>query len=319
MHAEVLGQKDGEEGKREAETEDRRELGKPKSSQVAPPVDTARVDRRRRRPVGRDGEMVDHRVGIAFSQCIFDGVRDGRRHRDGPALAGALEAFRIGVGRRLDVDQHRFGADLAGADDRVVEEARSAKAAVRVIDRGLEERVAEAVCVTAVHLALHDQLVDGLAGVMRDDVAQNLDLAGVGVDGDHRGVASARIGQRPLGIKGLQDLEAFLRHHLRHAHAFGRRAANRDHAVFDHEVRGIGFEHVSRPFEQTLPQRGRGFGGRVADLDGAPTARRELGGRHLTGVGGGDLDLLERPAQPIGRHLRGDGLVTLALRRRTDI
>jgi hypothetical protein len=49
MHAQVLGQKDGEKWKGEAEAEDRGELREPQSDEIAPPVDAAGVDGRGRR------------------------------------------------------------------------------------------------------------------------------------------------------------------------------------------------------------------------------------------------------------------------------
>src|SRR5438132_1494003 len=50
---------DREKREREAEAEDRGELGKPQRRQVAPPVDAARVDRRRRRPrIGGQGQAL---------------------------------------------------------------------------------------------------------------------------------------------------------------------------------------------------------------------------------------------------------------------
>jgi hypothetical protein len=49
VHPEVVRDEDRQEREGEAEAEDRGELGKPERRQVAPPVDTSRVDRRRGR------------------------------------------------------------------------------------------------------------------------------------------------------------------------------------------------------------------------------------------------------------------------------
>src|SRR5438094_548790 len=249
----------------------------------------------------------------------IDRIRDRRGHRDGPAFACALEAFRVRVCRRHDVHQNRRRSNLARADDRVVEKAGRAESAVGVVRRGLVQRVAKTVRVAPVHLALDDELVDRLPRVVGDDVAKDLDLASLGIDRDYTGVAPAREGKRTVGVEAFQDLEALLRDHLRNAHAPGRRAAHRDDAVLEHEVGGIRLEHVTGAFEQLLAQRYGSFRGRVAHLDRAPAAGRQQGRRHVSSVGGGDMDLLERPTQPVRGHLRRHRLVALPLRRRTHI
>src|SRR5258708_16051849 len=58
--------------------------------------------------------------------------------------------------------------------------------------------------------------------------------------------------------------------------------------------------------------------GRGAGEDAGAARRRELGGGDVARVAGGGDDLLDWPAEPVGRHLRGDGLMALALRRRAD-
>ena len=171
----------------------------------------------------------------------------------------------------------------------------------------------------AVHLALDDELVDRLPGVVGDDVAKDLDLPGVGVDRDDRGVASARVRKRPLGIEALEHLEPFAGNDFCDGDLLRRRAAHRDDPIVDQQVGRVGFEDLAGALQQSFAQRGRRFRGRVADLDGAPAAGGQIRGRRVLGVGGGDADLLERPAEPIRGDLRGHRLMALALRGRADI
>src|SRR5436190_3396907 len=128
-----------------------------------------------------DRQAVDHRLRIAFAQRVLDGVGDRGGHRYRPTLASALEAFGIRIGRSVHMDQ--VGSDhLSGADDRVIEKAGASEIAIRLIYGGLVERIAESVCVAAVHLAFDEPRVDGLAGVVNDHVAHDVDMAGFRVD-----------------------------------------------------------------------------------------------------------------------------------------
>ena len=132
-------------------------------------------------------------------------------------------------------------------------------------------------------------------------------------------MAPTRVGERTLGIEALEHLEALVRHDLADRYPLGRRASHGDRSVFDHQVGGVRLQHVARALEQSLAQRGCRLGGGVAHLDRAPAARRERRLGDVLGVRGRHRDLLERPAQPVGRDLRGHRLMPLALRRRTDV
>src|SRR5215472_1834775 len=140
-------------------------------------------------PVGGYRNAVDDSVWLQLAQRIFDRGGDRGRDRDRPALPGALETLRVGVGRSADVHDQGLGGNLAGADDRVVEESRGSEAPVAVVDGRLVKGVADPVREAPVHLALDDQLVDLLANVMGDDVAEDLDLPCLRFDSDHRCVA----------------------------------------------------------------------------------------------------------------------------------
>src|SRR5581483_5510799 len=269
--------------------------------------------------VGRHRQVVDDGVGLHAADRVLDRRGDRGGHGDGAALSGALEALRVGVGRRVDVEQLRRRGDLAGADDRVVEEARRPQGAVRVVHRGLVERVAEPVREAAEQLALEGQRVDRLARVVNDDVAENLDLAGLPVDGDHRGVASAGEGERTGGVERLADGEALLGDDVGDGAAGRGRAPDRHAAVLEHDVVRVGLEDLGGAIEQHAPHRGRGLRGGVADLHGAPAPGGQQGEAHLRGVAGRDLDLFVRPAEPLRDDERRHRLVALALRRGADV
>ena len=216
------------------------------------------------------------------------------------------------------MDQEGHGRDLAGAHDRVVEEACRPVIPIGVVHRRLIKRVADAMGIAAVHLALDDQLVDRLPGVVSDDIEEDLDLAGLGVDSDHGGMAAARVCEGPFGVEALEYLQAFRGNDLGDRDALRGRASNGDVPVLDHEVRHVRLEHIAGALEKSPAQRGRGLGGRVADLDGAAAAGGQRRRRHVLGVRGGDADPLERPTQPVGSHLRGHRLMALPLRGGAD-
>jgi hypothetical protein len=155
------------------------------------------------------------------------------------------------------VDEVGEHCHLAGADDRVVEKAGAAEVAIRLVQRGLVERVAKPVSVATVHLAFDQPGVDRLAGVVDDHVAQHVDVAGLGVDRDDTGVAAARESERTDGVEAFEHLEAFVGNHVRRRHPFGGRAANFDEAVDQHQVLDVGFEDLARALEQPLPHRRR--------------------------------------------------------------
>src|ERR1051325_2062537 len=143
--------------------------------------------------VGRDRQAVDDGVRFSLAQRVLDGIRDRGGGRDGSALTRSLESLGVGVGRRRYV--HEVGSDdLTRAHDGVVEEAGRAEVSIRAVNRLLVQRIAKTVRKAAVHLALDDELVDRLSGVVGDDVAKNLDLACIRIDRDHGGVAAAGVG-----------------------------------------------------------------------------------------------------------------------------
>ena len=144
-------------------------------------------------------------------------------------------------------------------------------------------------------------------------------MAGVRVHGDDRRVAPAREREGPGGVEGLEHLEALVGYDVGDRHASRRRTADGDGAVFDDEVLRVSLEHLGAAIEQLPPhRRGRARGG-VADLDGAPAARGEQREWDVGGVARGDLDLLEGPAEPVGRDHGRHGFVALAAGCRADV
>src|SRR5438270_9931233 len=94
MHAEVFVQEDREKREREAEPEDRHELGEPQRGEVAAPVHSTRVDRRRRLArVGR--QRYEPRISTIRSDVI------GRRSTTASGLrlrSASSTAFEMAAG-----------------------------------------------------------------------------------------------------------------------------------------------------------------------------------------------------------------------------
>ncbi len=154
---------------------------------------------------------------------------------------------------------------------------------------------------------------------MRDDIFQHLDLAGLGINRDHRRVAPARERKRAFRVEALEHLQPFVRYHVGRRHASRRGAAHADHAFFEDEVRHIRFQHFARALENALAHRRRRLRRRAADLHRATTARGQERERHVLRVGRRDANLVEGPTQPFGGDERDHRLVALPLRSGADI
>src|SRR6202165_1084751 len=161
-------------------------------------------------PIWSDRQPVDDRLRIPFAQSVLDRVGDCGRDRDRPALARALEPFGVGIGWRLHVDQLWEDRHLARADNRVVEQACSSEGSVRLVHGRLVKRVHDAMCVAAVHLALDQPAVDGLACVVRDDVPHNFDVACFRVYRNDCCVAAAGEREWAGGVEALEHLQTFV-------------------------------------------------------------------------------------------------------------
>ena len=88
----------------------------------------------------------------------------------------------------------------AARDERVVGEVRRDRVAVAVVADLLEQRLGGALGDAAVDLALEQHRVEHPAGVVAGDVADQLHLAGLGVDLDHGDVRAERE-RRPAGLE----------------------------------------------------------------------------------------------------------------------
>ncbi len=113
---------------------------------------------------------------------VEDGRDDGLRGTDRPRLADALAAELVGVGRPaeqgdIEVRQvHRVRQAV------IHEGAAEQLATGRVMDHALAQRLADALCQAAMHLADRQQGVQHGAVIVDRGVAEQVDMAGVGID-----------------------------------------------------------------------------------------------------------------------------------------
>ena len=182
----------------------------------------------------------------------------------------------------------------------------------------------------AVHLALDEHRVDRPAAVVHRHVADDRDLAGVGVHLDDRRVGPerpdevVRVVERVLLESRLHALRDALGHVGRtgdvgERQALVRRAADLVLAVHDLDVLGRRLEHVGG---ELLGLVGHLVGGARHRLAADGQRARAVGAhaeRALGGVAVDDLDLGRVDAEPVGHDLREAGLVALAVRRAAGV
>ena len=142
----------------------------------------------------------DQQLGAEAGQRIVDGVGDGGGRGDGAALADALLA-EARVGRRRLHVQDADLRHLGGAGQQVVGERGGQRLGLRVEAHLLVERRADALRRAAPDLAVDDHRVDQRAAVLDHDVVEDLELAGLGIDGDDGGMR--RIAERAGVALGL--------------------------------------------------------------------------------------------------------------------
>ena len=132
---------------------------------------------------------------ILAADRVGDGVDDRRRRRDRAGLAAALDAERIatGIGRgRVDLERRQ----VVGARHAVVHERAGHELAVLVVDRALQQRLADALGDAAVDLALDDHRIDRRCRNHRPRSRPTISrLAGVRIDLDLADVAAGREGE----------------------------------------------------------------------------------------------------------------------------
>src|SRR6267378_4589954 len=112
---------------------------------------------------------------------ISDRVDHGRRRADGAGLAATLDAERIARAQRGGVGEleRRQGV---GARHGIVHERRRHRLAVAVIDRGFQQRLADALRKPAMHLTLDDHWIDQAPEIVRRHEVDKAGLAGAGID-----------------------------------------------------------------------------------------------------------------------------------------
>ena len=107
-----------------------------------------------------------HAIG---GQGVHQRVHHRGRGAHSAGLAGTLHAERVGLAGDLD-EVHLDGGQVLGAGQGVVHEGGGKElAAFRVVDRALVQRLSDALGHAAMHLAAHDQRVDGVADIVHDD------------------------------------------------------------------------------------------------------------------------------------------------------
>ncbi len=119
-------------------------------------------------------------VDLLVPQRVGDGVDHGRRRRNGPGLAAALDAQRV---RRAWRHRHTDleGRQVVGARHAVVHVARCQELPALVVDGAFQQRLADTLGDAAVHLAFHDHRVDEIAEVVDGHPALDARRAGGGI------------------------------------------------------------------------------------------------------------------------------------------
>ena len=198
-------------------------------------------------------------------QRVHDRVLDGRRRPDRARLADPLRAERVDRSRRLHLDELER-RQLGRRREQVPDEARRQRSALLVVGDFLEERLRHAGGDATVHLALSDERVDDVAGIVHGDETKELDGARLRVHLDDGEVRPERKG-RALGLEvalALQIHEAPVRGRAlgqlsprqRGLRSPGDMEAAR--VTVEHDVLHPGFEHVGG---QLPPPLDDGIGG----------------------------------------------------------
>ena len=180
------------------------------------------------------------------------------------------------------------------------------------------------------HLPVDDHRIDELSAVFDDDVVENLNEAGAGIDRHERGMAG--ITERPHVARGAitrGDLQAAFREvgrevlwlqvpgprDLGQRHA---RAAPDDAAFRDPHVGGIGLQQPRADPACPLGQHARGLRDRPArhhHRAGGPCSRRE---GNVERIALQHLDAIKLDAENLVRHLGQCRLMALTVRMRAD-
>src|SRR6185503_14032771 len=105
------------------------------------------------------------------SQRVLDRIGNGRRRRDGAALAQAFDAQR--VARRWELEMYRLDQrEIVRLGHRVVHQRARQELARLVINHLLEEGAADTLRDAAVHLPLDDDRIDDATAIVGDDIPE---------------------------------------------------------------------------------------------------------------------------------------------------
>ncbi len=194
-------------------------------------------------------------VDVAHPE-VRDGVDHGVLHCGGRPdrcrLADALCAERVERRRRLGrerLERRQFGC----CHDAVVGEVRGHRVAVAVEAHLFEQRLAHAGRDATVLLALDEQRCEYRAAVVDGHVAQEPDLAGVGIDLDDGDVRTEREGgavlvEVELAVELLADVGCTRGEFAPRERLGGyARDTDRPRCGVDHDVGRVGLEQPARP------------------------------------------------------------------------
>ena len=121
-------------------------------------------------------------------------IDHGRRRTDRAGLAAALDAERVGRARRR-VGRHLEHRKIPGPRHGVVHVGRGHELAGIVVMGAFEDRLADALRDTPMHLTLDDHRVDDIAEIVCRDELDDLGRAGLRVDLDLADVGAGREGE----------------------------------------------------------------------------------------------------------------------------
>ncbi len=161
-------------------------------------------------------------------ESVEDRVDDGLRRGDATGLTRALDAERIGGGRQFiedDVERRQ----IAGARQRVIQQRPARQLArLRVVDRVLEQRLADALRNAALDLALGQQRIDQPAVIVDRGIAFEADGAGFRIDLNLGEVAAV---WKRDDVADVEDMAVETgRHAFRQVRGVGRGAGDRQQA-----------------------------------------------------------------------------------------
>ena len=117
------------------------------------------------------------------TQSVIDGVENGSGHGNGARLPDSFDPEGITRAPRLEVLDSYVGHLGSGRDD-VVDEVGIERLSIHVEGEIFEEGRSDPLSHSPMDLTVHDLVVQQRTTVVHDDVVEDLDLTGLGVDGN---------------------------------------------------------------------------------------------------------------------------------------